>query len=282
MSKVFGPKSWVFWWALLTATVFLPDALRWQASLFRNKSLFAPTIPPFNLVGILNSTIDGAAEWIRTGIKFKPNDILIAAGPVSVPNWSLAVLAGIVLLAVAAVFYVRALKTSSLLDDILALVLLYFVIRMEAHLFSIASLPLLSPGAKALVGNQLVSFLLLLFLLAGLTLTGGGIKDPRSFWRGLIEFLLVAILLFPLEATAFLALQMDLLVQFGTLMRTNLLFAALWALTGIFLAVWRLYHIGEGGGGAKPAEGKSKPAAEAKPAKAGKPAKGAKAKDAQA
>ncbi|MGE5139105.1 MAG: hypothetical protein ACM3JD_06585 [Rudaea sp.] len=243
MSNVLAPRSWVFWWAALTATVFLRDALTWLSSIFRNKSVFAPTIPPFSLVAGVNGIIDGVAEWIRTGVQFKPNDLLLAFGPLGIRNWMIALFIGLVILIIAALVYRRALGTSALLDDIAALIVLYFVIRIEAHLLAIAQLPALSQTAKSLVGNQILSFIVLLALLAGLTITGEGLKDARSFWRGVIELFLVAILLFPVEAAGAVAAFFDLIRTFGNLVMSNMLFAAIWAAFGIALALRRLYYV---------------------------------------
>ncbi len=243
MSQVLGPRSWVFWWAALTATVFLRDAITWLSDFFRNSSIFAPTIPPFSLVSGLNGSIDGIAEWLRTQVAFRPGDVLIGAGPLVIYNWMIAIFMGILLLLVAALLYRRALASSALLDDLAALFVLYFVIRIEAHLFSLSELPVLSEAAKTIVGNQLFSFVVLLVLLIGLTVTGQGLRAARAFWRGIVELLVVAILLFPTETAAAIAAGLDLLLSFSNLILTNLMFAAAWAVLGIILALRRLYYV---------------------------------------
>ncbi len=242
MAKVLGPRSWIFWWAVLTATVFLKGAVSWLMGVFRDTTVFRTNVPPFNLLPSLNSLIDAAATWMQNSIKFKPNDILIAVGSFSVPNWIFAVLAAVVFLGVAAVVYSKALATSSILDDIGALILLYFVIRVEAHLFALTSLPILSPGAKSLIGNDVVVFIILLLFLLGLTITGEGLQVARSFWRGLIEFLVVALLLFPKEVASATVNGLNALIQFASLLQSNLTIAGAWALVGLALAGTRLYH----------------------------------------
>ncbi|MGE5141555.1 MAG: hypothetical protein ACM3JD_18970 [Rudaea sp.] len=242
MSKVFGPRSWIFWWAAMTATVFLQEPIRWLGNFFRDKSVFAPNIPPFSLLGGLNSWIDGVAEWLRTGIKFNPGSVLLSAGPLSVYNWMIALFIGLVILVLAALLYSRALGTSTLLDDFVALFALYFVIRIEAHLLFITNLPIISPAAKSLVGNQVVSFMILLIFLVGLTITGEGLRDARSFWRGVFEVVIVAVLLFPVEAGNLIASGLDWLLFFAAWLARSIYIATGWALIGIVLAFRRLYY----------------------------------------
>jgi hypothetical protein len=251
MTTVFGSRSWVIWWAALTATIFLQDWLRGLSKFFRNTDVFTPTIPPFNFAAVLNTWIDSAAEYIRTVVKFNPNQVIASVGPISIGNWVFALLFGIVILAVAAVFYVRALGTSGLLDDIFALILLYFVIRIEAHLITIAKFQLLSSAGKTLLDNPAISFGIVLILLLVLAFAGEGFRDPRSFWRGLIEGLIVAIFLFPTQAAAAVAAGLDALAGFGRLIQTNVTVGVVWGLVGVIMAIWQLYS--RGGGGARAA-----------------------------
>jgi hypothetical protein len=242
MGNVLGPRSWIFWWAGLTATVFLQDWLQRLAGFFRDRVIFSADIPPFNLVPGVNGWIDGMAEYIRTTVKFKPGDVLAGVGILTVHNWMFAALVGILILVGMGVLYIRALNTDTLLDDFVALIILYFVIRIEAHLVSIANFTTLSAAARSVLLNPGISFVILLLLLVILVIGGGGIKKPRAIWRGLMEGLFLAILLFPSAAGAAVAAGIDLFGQFGALLQKNLTFGVVWGVLGMILAVRQLYN----------------------------------------
>jgi hypothetical protein len=242
MGIVLRPRSWIFWWSGLTATVFLQDLLPRLATFFRDHVIFSPDIPPFIFVASVNGWIDAAAEYIRNTVKFKPQDVLAGIGSVAIENWMIAALIGVLILVAVGVLYVRALNTDALLDDFVALIVLYFVIRIEAHLVSIANFPTLSAAGRSVLQNRGIAFAILLVLLAVLALGGGGINKPRAIWRGLIEGLLLAILLFPMEAGGAVAVGIDGLTAFGSLLQKNLTFGVLWGILGMILALSQLYY----------------------------------------
>lgn len=242
MGSVIRPRSWIFWWAGLTATVFLQDWLSRLAGFFRDQVIFSSNIPPFNIVAGIDKWIDGNAEYIRNTVKFDPGGTLAGVGPIAIHNWMIAALLGLLILILVGILYVRALNTDALLDDIVALILLYFVIRIEAHLVSITELPTLSAAGTSVVQNPGLAFIILMLLLAVLALGGGGINKPRAIWRGLLEGLLLAILLFPKEAGGAVAVGIDGLSTFGSLLQKNLTFGVLWGVIGMVLAVRQLYY----------------------------------------
>ncbi len=243
MKYLFSPKNFIFWWAALTATLFVQDAIRWLSQFFRNSAVFAQTVPPFSLVSGLNDLIDQMANAFLKNVSFDPNGVLVKLGPITIGNWIFAVLAAILILAGAAVIYVRALKTSAILDDLGALFLLYFVLQIEAYLFSLSKLPILSQQVQGLLNNQAFLFGVLVLLLAVLTLTGGGYKDVRSFWRGGAELLIVALLIFPTQTAQLLATSMDYILLFDSMFTKYWLFAILWGGFGFLLAMNRLIHV---------------------------------------
>ncbi len=221
---------------------FLQTWLHQLATFFRDSVIFSPKIPPFSFVPVANSWMDQGATWIRTTVKFRPNDVIISAGPVSIQNWIIAVLLGILILFFAGVIYRRALASSALLDDFVALIALYFVIRIEAQLVSIGNVFGLSQAARSFLNNPFASFVILMLLLLGLTFAGEGVRSARAFWRGLAEALLLAIFLFPADAGKFIAASIDALAAFGALIESNLSFSIVWGVLGLFLAVQRLYY----------------------------------------
>lgn len=248
MATVLGPRSWVFWWAGLTATVFLQTWLRGIADFFRDKGIFNNNIPPFNITSGLNGLIDNAAEYIRTTVKFNPNSAIVSVGPIAIQNWMIALLLGLIILLLAGVLYVRALGTSGLLDDLIALIVLYFVIRIEAHLIAIARFTALSGAAQSLLANPAISFVILFLLLVILTFIGEGFRNAQSFWRGVIEGIIVAILLFPQQASSAVAAGIDGLAFFGKLLQTQTTLGVVWGVIGMFLALQHLYRPGGAGG----------------------------------
>ncbi len=243
MKYLLSPRNWIFWWALLTATYFVQGAIAWLASFFSSNAVFADTVPPFSLVSGLNTLIDQLAQNFLNNISFDATGTLAKIGPITIGNWIFAVLAAILILAGAAVIYVRALRTSALLDDLGALFLLYFVLQIESYILSISELPVLSQQVKDLFANQAFLFAVLIVLLIILTVTGGGYKDVRSFWRGGTELLIVALLIFPTQTAQMLAAAMNWILVFDSLFSKYWLFAVLWAGAGLLLAMNRLVHV---------------------------------------
>lgn len=241
MGIVLHPRSWIFWWAGLTSTIFLQDWLARLASFFRDHVIFSPDIPPFNLVAALNNWIDGISEYVRTTVKFNPNDTILGFGSFAIHNWMVAAFLGVLLLAVVGVIYVRALGTDTLLDDFLALVALYFVIRIESHLVAIANFPTLGAAGRAVLQTPGIAFAILMVLLVVLVLGGGGITRPKAIWRGLLEGILLAILLFPAQAGGAIAIGIDTMGGFGGLLAKNITFGVLWGVIGMLLALRQLY-----------------------------------------
>lgn len=242
MGIVLRPKSWIFWWAGLTATIFLQDLLTRLASFFRDNVIFSPDIPPFNLVAALNSWIDGISEYVRNTVKFDPNGTLASFGSITLHNWTFTALLGILILVFVGALYVRALGTDTLFDDVFALIALYFVIRIESHLVSIANFPTIGAAGRAVLEQPGIAFAILMVLLVVLVLGGGGIARPKAIWRGLLEGILLAILLFPTQAGGAIAAGIDLIASFGALLARNLTFGVLWGIIGMILALRQLYY----------------------------------------
>jgi hypothetical protein len=251
MREVVSVRNWVFWWAILTTTVFLQEWLRRLADFLRDKTIFSPNGFPFNVIAGLNGLVDNAATAIR-GIGFDPSQQLAKIGPVTIQNWVIALFVGLVALALAALFYIRALQSPTWGDDILALVVLYFVIRIEAQLISIAKVSPLTPAGRELINNPAATFwILMLFLLVDVFL-GEGLHSKRAFWRGLLEAVFTALLLLPAQSAQILAFGIDRFADFGRVVQTNLVFGLIWGIVGMLLALTRLY--GSSGEGRKAAE----------------------------
>lgn len=251
MSEVFGFRSIIYWWGLLTATVFVHDWLKQLADFIRQPDMFAPTKIPFNMLPGLNNAIKSVSEYVKGSVKLDP--ILANIGPVSIPSWSLGLILGLVLIVLGVVLYIRALKTEAWYDDFLTLFLLYVILRFEGYILSSTSLPL-SDAFKALSENQAVTFFIIVGLLLGLSFVGEGVHSKRAFWRALIAAQIVSLIMFPVETASVLSFVIDGLVQFGAALSlsANLPFAVIWGVLGMVLAINRLMtpeNAGGGGGG---------------------------------
>lgn len=239
MRDVFGSRNWIFWWAAITASVFLKDQLPTIANFFQDSGFFSPNTFPFSLVNGLNAWIDGIAQGIKNSVSFDPNAYVITA-PIPIPNWVLALLIGLLVLGGAVALYVRALKSSSLGDDVLTLLALYFIIRIEAYILGVANVGALSGAGNALVSNPLVAFWITMFFLFVLIFLGGGLSGRRAFWRGLLEAVLLALFVLPTQTAQLISVFFSGLYAFSNLLTTNLVLGVAWGVIGAVLALTRL------------------------------------------
>ena len=256
MADVFGVRSLVYWWGVLTATVFIKDWLRQLAALLKSPDMFTPAKIPFNTLPGLNGVIDNIAQYTSEAVKFNPTQILATIGPIGIPGWSLAIILGIVLIALGVRAYIHALRSDPWYDDFITLFVLYVIIRFEGHIIGSTSLPILE-NFKQLAVNQVISFVIIIGLLLGLSFSGQGFRSKRAFWRASAAALIVAMFIYPRETANIVGWVVDLLAQFGAalILTTNLPFAALWGAIGMLLAFQRLTaQEAPGGGGGRPAE----------------------------
>lgn len=239
MRDVFGSRNWVFWWAAVTATVFLKNWLPTISNFFQDSGFFSPENFPFSLVQSLNAWLDQLAQGIENAIQFNPNAPLISS-PIFVPNWILAVIVGLLVLAGAVALYVRALKSSAIGDDILTLFALYFILRVEGYIIGFTNVAPLENAGNILTQNPLAGFWILMIALLVLVFIGGGVNSRRAFWRGLIEATLIALFLVPTQTAMALSGFFAALYSFTNLLDTNLVFGVMWGLVGVVLALTRL------------------------------------------
>jgi hypothetical protein len=243
MRDVFGSRNWIFWWAALTSTVFLNQWLPIIANFFQDSGFFSPQNFPFSLVAGLNAWVDTLAEGIREGVQFDPSAPAIATPLFTIPMWVVALLFGILVLAGAVGLYVRALRSQSLGDDILTLLLLYFVLRIEAYVVTFANVgPLQTPG-DILIDNPLAGFWILMFFLFLLVFMGGGLRSRQAFWRGLLEAVLLALFVIPTQTADLLSAFFAGLFAFSNLLLSNTVFAIAWGVLGAVMALTRLTSV---------------------------------------
>jgi hypothetical protein len=152
----------------------------------------------------------------------------------------LAVIVGLLVLGGVVALYVRALKSSALGDDILTLLALYFILRVEAYIIGLTNVGPLEGAGNVVIENPLVGFWVMMFFLFVLVFMGGGLNSRRAFWRGLLEAVLIALFVVPTQTANLMSVFFQGLYTFANLLGTNLVFGVTWGLVGIVLALTRL------------------------------------------
>ena len=251
MSEVLGLRSLLYWWGLLTATVFVQEWLKQIANFFKNPDIFTPDKIPFNMLTNLNSWIDGAAEYIRTTVKFDPSAPLFTVGRIFIPSYALAFLVGFILIGVAASFVVRALKSSGWLDDFIALIVMYVALRIVGHVVSLATTLPFADAFRDFVNTPFTAYLVIMVMLLFITFFGEGFQSKRAFWRAIIASSLLSLFMYPREVSSIFGIGLEALAQFGAglLNPANVPFAIAWGLVGMALALHRLAVSEDGRGG---------------------------------
>lgn len=241
MAEVFGIRSLIYWWGVFTATVFVKDWLQLLAAFLLDPKSFASDKFPFNMLPGLNSWIDGAAIYIRDRIQFDPNQVIAGSGALTIYNWMVAVAVGLILVGIAIALYIRALNTSTWLDDFLALGVVYVVLRLEGHIVALAALPIQN-WFRDFVDNPGTAFIIMFVLVMILVFFGEGFRSKRAFWRALLEASLVALFMFPRETAFAFGYIVQSLAQFGASLSlpANAPFAIIWGVLGMILAFHRL------------------------------------------
>lgn len=241
MAEVFGVRSLIYWWGMLTATAFIKDWMTSLAKLLEDPATFAPDKVPFNILPGLNQWIHDVAEYVRESIKFDAAEPIATIGTVSIPGWVLALILGLVLLGTGVRVYRHALKSSLFFDDFVALVILYIIVRFEGHILALTVLPL-QGWFKALGDNQAISFFIMMILMLSWIFIGEGVRSRHAFWRALIEAVLVALFIYPRETANILGHMVEGLATFGASLtnQANLPFTIAWGVIGMVLAIQRL------------------------------------------
>lgn len=270
MISVFTSRNLIYWWVFLTSFVFLQQPARDLAkNFFRNNQLFTTTSFPFSLADGITKWIDDRARQIVVQFQFDPNAIVLKAGNTLIlDGYRVGLLMILLLLVLVVRFYMRALSSPAVFDDVAALVVCFFVYHLVAQTMRIIKVPPFGATAASglTLGEQMITersnwvfFLGAVIVL--LAVGGRGWADARVFWRGLIELFLVWLFLIPGAAAAGFSTLLEALAGFGAALQTptNVAWAILWAVIGLLLAVYRLYHGVPGSPGARPAGGARPP-----------------------
>jgi hypothetical protein len=242
MSEIFGFRSLIYWWGMLTATVFVKDWLFQLAIFFKTSDTFSPTRIPFNLFPTIDDSIRRLADFIRDTVKFKPDAVLIEIGTTRVPNAVLAILVGILCVIFAALLVRRALRSHLWFDDFLAVFVMYAVLRIVGHITSLTQTIPLANWFRIFADSKEAAYLVLMVLLLFLTFFGEGFESKRAFWRSIIAVFVLSLFIYPLQVSAYFGDLLNALALFGVglLDANNLPFALMWGLIGMLLALYRL------------------------------------------
>ncbi len=261
MAEVFGVRSLLYWWGVLTATVFVRDWLKQLADFFRTSNTFTPDKIPFNILPGVNSWIDGAGEYIRVTVKFNANTPLFTVGSTPVPSYLLAFLGGFILIGIGAALVFRAIKSPVWFDDFIALAVMYVVLRVVGHIVALATALPFANWFRDFVNNPFAAYIVIMVLLLLITFFGEGFSSKRAFWRAIIASSLLSLFMYPREVAIIFSYLLDALSQFGAGLSNpaNVPFAVAWGVVGMALALQRLAMPegggGRGGGGGKPGGG---------------------------
>ncbi len=258
MRSVFDlSKTGFFWWGLIAALVFLvPGA--WLVALarfLRSADWLQPDRPPVSYLQDLRKAIDAAASSFPTVVKFNPGESLVVVGPLQVPNLLIGVVVGLVLLIIAFLFYRRATASSGVLDDLVAMVVIYIVLRVEGA--ATAAVPVVGNIDRQAPQSYLI--ILVLFMVYQLV-KGRGARDSAVFFKVLLEAILVCIMILPRLALDILAAAVEFPTKIHEFLVGTQYFTAImagWAIVGIMLGLFNLYNIGRTPVGARSPAGES-------------------------
>ncbi|MBI4786611.1 MAG: hypothetical protein HY782_06150 [Chloroflexi bacterium] len=239
-------RTGFFWWGFLTALIFLvPSAwLVNVANFLRGADWLQPSQPPLLWLIQLRDGIDAFAKGLPAVIQFNPQGSLVTFGNFSIPNVVVGIVVGLLLLMVAFMFYARAAGGGGVLDDLLAMLFVYIVLRVEGA--TTAAIPIVKTLNDQAPQSYLI--ILLLFMLFQVV-RGRGSRDSAVFFKILLEALLIAILILPrqtLDAVAWIVERPTKLHEFLALTGYFAMIQTVWALIGIFSGVVNLYNVGRG------------------------------------
>jgi hypothetical protein len=265
MGSVFSLRNLIYWWMLLTSAVFLQGPARNLAQIFRDGRIFSVDNFPFNLATGLTQWITSWSIQIVRTFQFNPEAVVVKVGQTTILNgFRIGVLLSLILLGLAVRYYMKAAKSPRIYDDIIALIICFFVYHLEAQTFVAINLQLGNVRVGTLMAEQRAAWVGFLgVVIFGLIISARGFYDSRVFWKGMTELFVVWLFLMPNQAAS----------SFGTLLATfadvggyltrpaNLPIATAWAFVGLLAALYRLYTAqpapppkpaGGGGGGGAP------------------------------
>ncbi len=251
MREVFNfQRTGIYWWGLLTALVFLIPGqwLRSLVSFLRTPNLIQPSNPPFTWFENAGSWIDAGTRAAVGRVKFDAAAGLVYIGNIGVANMLLAIILAVVLTSMVFIFYLRAIKTHGIADDLIAMVLIYAMMRVLGAAAAGWKIPVID----FLHNEEPRSYLLILtvFMLL-LMIAGKAAMDSRVFFKILFEGLLVWFLILPIPTVQAFAYIIEIPVWINYILQSEptirnyyAMVVAVWAIFGLFLAGTSIYSAG--------------------------------------
>jgi len=267
MATVFSLRNLLYWWVFLTSFIFLKTPATDFANNLRNSKLFAQSAFPFTIAGGITAWMDDRTQQIVKAFQFDPNVVVVKAGNTLIlDGYRVGFLLILVFLLLAVRYYVRALNSPHIYDDILALIICFFVYHLVAQTLKIIRVGPVGPAAVGMtLGEQMIKersnwVWLLGLVIMGMAIGGRGWADARVFWRGVIELFSVWLFFIPQSAAGGLASAITWMIDFGAAITNpaNTIWTLGWAGIGMIVALNRIYTAqatGVGGAPAKPLGG---------------------------
>lgn len=265
MATVFSARNLLYWWVFMTSFIFLKTPASDLAKNLRNNQMFAQNAFPFSIAEGFTRWLDDRAAQIVKAFQFDPNVVVVKTGNTLIlDGYRIGFILIIVFLLLAVRYYVRALNSPQIYDDLIALLMCFFVYHLVGQTLRIIKVGPIGPaGAGATLGDQLINersnwVWLLGLVVLGMAMGGRGWSNASVFWRGVIELFAIWLFFIPQSAAGGLANLLDWLVGFGVAITDpkNTLWTLGWALGGLVAALNRIYaaQISPGAPGA-PARG---------------------------
>lgn len=160
-------------------------------------TMFSPKEVPFSSVRAVPDLVKSAVDFIvvkilRPNVKYDPRASVVEVVGFKIPNFVFLILILIALAAAAVSLYIKTMRSPSLKDDFIAIVIFYFVVLVIREVLTISGFE----SWAGLVSSVLIASFILIALLSG----RGSIMN--KFWPFAIVLLgglLILLLSFPTE-----------------------------------------------------------------------------------
>lgn len=251
-------RTGIFWWGLVTALVFMiPEYWIFSvASVLRSID-----VSVFDILKPISNEIDNATMGVLKLIQFDPGKALVFIGPYGIANLFVGIVFAIIFFGIAVVFYFRAARTKTMIDDFLAMAFLYVVMRV----IGVASTQWSISVINYIHSKEPTSYLIILsiFMLV-LLVRGQGFTDSEVFFKTLFEAIIIWTIIQPKSTLLLLAWIVERPAVIHQVLTENTVInkyfpmvVAVWAMLGLGIAAVNLYSAGRppapaggGGGGA--------------------------------
>ncbi|MEP7200242.1 MAG: hypothetical protein ABI874_10515, partial [Chloroflexota bacterium] len=159
MASIFSARNLIYWWMLITSFIFLQRPTRDFAQSLRDSKIFSTGSPPFNIAAGFINFIDSVAIQIVRAFQFDPNVVIIKINnTLFLDGKGVGLLLILLLLILVVRFYVRAVTSPAIWDDIVALFICFAVYHFIAQTFRFTKFPPFGAApAGTTLGDQMVN-----------------------------------------------------------------------------------------------------------------------------